>query len=143
MEVHLRWLVAGDEQVLVAASHLFDGPITRDGAVEFFGRPGHHLCLAEVEGAPAGFVSGVETTHPDKGTEMFLYELSVDEAFRGRGIAKRLVEALRNFAVDRGCNGMWVLTDVGNEAAQRTYLSAGATDQGPSVMLDWTFSDEA
>ena len=27
---------------------------------------------------PVGMVTGVETTHPDKGTEMFLYELSVD-----------------------------------------------------------------
>jgi hypothetical protein len=31
-------------------------------------------------------VSGVETTQPDKETEMFLYELSVDEGSRRQGI---------------------------------------------------------
>jgi ribosomal protein S18 acetylase RimI-like enzyme len=139
MAVHLRWLAPGDEQALVAASELFDGPVTHDGAVEFLARPGHHLCLAEVDGAAAGFVSGVGMTHPDKGTEMFLYELGVGERFRGRGLATALVDALRSRAVDRGCYGMWVLTDVGNEAASRTYAAAGATDQGPSVMLDWEF----
>jgi hypothetical protein len=34
---------------------------------------------------------------------------------------------------------MWVLTDDDNEAALRTYRSAGATDSSPQVMLSWTF----
>jgi hypothetical protein len=32
-----------------------------------------------------GFVTGVEMTHPDKGTEMFLYELSVARLLRHVG----------------------------------------------------------
>ena len=35
--------------------------------------------IAYVDARPVGFVSGVEMTHPDKDTEMFLYELAVDE----------------------------------------------------------------
>ena len=58
----------------------------------------HHLAIAYVDDAPAGFVSGVEITHPDKATEMFLYELGVDDAFHGRGIGHALVEALRDLA---------------------------------------------
>ena len=57
--------------------------------------PDHHLCIAyDDSDQPVGFVSGVETTHPDKGTEMFLYELGVDDRADGKGIGRALVEAL-------------------------------------------------
>ena len=46
---------------------------------------------------------------------------------RRRGIGRALVVALRDRAAELGCHGMWVLTDDDNEAALRTYASAGAT----------------
>jgi ribosomal protein S18 acetylase RimI-like enzyme len=84
-------------------------------------------------------VTGVELTHPDKGTEMFLYELGVDEAHRGRGIGKALVEALAGLAREHGCYGMWVLTDDDNPAALAAYRGAGAEDESRQVMLSWSF----
>ncbi len=135
--IDLRWLGPGDADAILAAPDLFDHPPTPQWTAEFLSRPGHHLCLAYVDGNPAGFVSGVETTHPDKGTEMFLYELGVDEAYRGRGIGTALVEALATLARERGCYGMWTLTETDNEPARRTYASAGGTDRGPQRMLDW------
>ena len=66
-------------------------------------------------------MSGVETTHPDKGTEMFLYELAVASEHRRRGIGPALVEALAALARERGCYGMWVGTEPGNAAALATY----------------------
>ena len=75
-------------------------------------------------GWAVGFVSGVETTHPDKGTEMFLYELGVDESARRQGVGRALVEALAAFAEERGCYGMWVLTEDDNVAARKTYERA-------------------
>ena len=77
-----------------------------------------------------GFVSGVEVTHPDKGTEMFLYELAVDEPFRRRGIGRALVERLAALARDAGCYGMWVITDDDNEAARATYEGTGGRARG-------------
>ena len=50
---------------------------------------------------PIGLISGVETTHPDKGTEMFLYDLSVAEDHRNRGIGRALVGALADLARTR------------------------------------------
>jgi ribosomal protein S18 acetylase RimI-like enzyme len=134
----LRWIDESGLDDVLAAATLFDRPPTPGWTARFLTSPGHHLCLGYVDDAPAGFVTGVEMCHPDKGTEMFLYELGVDEAFRGRGIGRALVAALAQRARERGCNGMWVLTDLDNEAAQRTYLSAGASDRGPQLMLDWT-----
>ena len=137
----IRRLGSGDVDAVLAASSLFDGPADRAATERFLASPGHHLLLA-VEGDRAlGFVSGVEMTHPDKGTEMFLYELAVDEAARGRGIGAALVAALRELAKERGCYGMWVLTDADNEAALATYRRAGAAEPTSHVMLDWTFRE--
>jgi ribosomal protein S18 acetylase RimI-like enzyme len=60
-------------------------------------------------------------THPDKGTEMFLYELGVDENARNRGVGTALVAALADRARRAACYGMWVLTDQDNDAAIRAY----------------------
>ena len=64
-------------------------------------------------------MSGVETTHPDKGTEMFLYELSVHPDHRNRGVGRALVSALAELARARGCYGMWVGTEPDNTARAR------------------------
>src|SRR5918996_5853558 len=104
--MNLRWLSAGDVDDAVAASHLFDYKVRAEWASSFLDDPRHHLCIAYVEGEPAGMVTGVEMTHPDKGTEMFLYELGVDERFRGRGAGRALVSALAELARARGCYGM-------------------------------------
>ena len=94
-------------------------------------------------GRPVGFISGVETTHPDKGTEMFLYELSIAEGHRNRGIGRALVAGLADLARARGCYGMWVGTEPDNAAALATYKAAGATDPEPFVTLEWVFFDRS
>lgn len=129
----------GDEARLVAASDLFDEPVTAEVAARFLTSPGHHVLLAVLDGTDAGFITGVETTHPDKGTEMFLYELGVDEGFRRRGAARALVDALGEVARANGCVGMWVATEADNEAALATYRSAGASLPAPGVTLEWRF----
>jgi ribosomal protein S18 acetylase RimI-like enzyme len=53
----------------------------------------------------------------------------------GRGIGAALVTALRELAYQGGCYGLWAATDHDNEAAQRTYRAAGATDDGSFAML--------
>ena len=58
----------GEEQLMLDAAVLFDAPPDRGWTSKFLAEPGHHLLLAFVDEAVAGFVSGVETTHPDKGT---------------------------------------------------------------------------
>jgi ribosomal protein S18 acetylase RimI-like enzyme len=130
--------VADDPEVLVRASHLFDQPVSPEGAEDFLRRPGHVLLIAtshDDEGI--GFVSGVEMRHPDKDPEMFIYELGVDESWRRRGVAKALLSALRDEAVQRGCRGMWTGTEADNEAALTTYRSLGATVDDESVFITW------
>ncbi|HWV22589.1 MAG TPA: GNAT family N-acetyltransferase [Thermomicrobiales bacterium] len=122
----LRIMNASDVKTIMAAD-VFDGPPREDWVTTFLATPGHHLILAEDgSGQAVGFISGVEMTHPDKGTEMFLYELGVNEDARNQGIGRALVRALWDLAQERGCYGMWGLTETDNKAAQRTYIAAGA-----------------
>ncbi len=71
-------LAPGDEHIVLAGGELFDAAPTEASTAKFLSSDDHHLLVAlDTDGDPVGFISGVETTHPDKGTEMFLYELSV------------------------------------------------------------------
>ncbi len=135
----IRVLRPGDDGLVAAASHLFDGPTRPDATARFLAENGHHLFIAYEEERAVGFVSGVEVTHPDKGTEMFLYELAVDEPFRHRGIGRALVERLAAAAREAGCYGMWVITDEDNEAARATYEGTGGVPETQQVVEVWTF----
>jgi hypothetical protein len=52
------------------AGHLFDAPPKEGATQRFLADERHHLLIAYVDGFPAGMITGVEMTHPDKGTEI-------------------------------------------------------------------------
>jgi aminoglycoside 3-N-acetyltransferase I len=120
------------------AADLFDSPPLPEPTERFLADPGHHLLFAyDGTGRAIGMISGIETTHPDKGTEMFIYELGVVPAARLQGVATQLVRALADLARSRGCYGMWVGTEPDNAAAQATYRRAGANEEAPFLLLSW------
>jgi ribosomal protein S18 acetylase RimI-like enzyme len=139
MEIEIRALGTGDERAVIAAGALFDHAPRPDATRRFLADPNHHLLIAYAGSEPVGFVSGVETTHPDKGTEMFLYELAVDEEHRRQGIGHALTEALAGLARERGCSGMWVGTEPDNTAARATYARAGGRETPAHVIVEWRF----
>jgi ribosomal protein S18 acetylase RimI-like enzyme len=140
--VRIKHLGAGDDELVIAAEHLFDSPARSDAVIRFLGDSNHHLFIAYLDDAPVGFVSGVEVTHPDKGTEMFLYELAVDEGHQRQGIGTELVQALGELARSQGCYGMWVLADDDNAAAGATYRKAGGEVESQPVMFSWRFDPQ-
>src|SRR4051794_7018451 len=124
------------------AVDLFDAPPLGQVTERFLAEPGHHLLLAyDASGRPVGMISGVEMTHPDKGTEMFVYELAVAPQARLQGVGSRLVGALVEVARRHGCYGMWVGTEPDNAAALATYRRAGATEEAPFTLLNWDLLD--
>lgn len=132
---------SGDDDPVMEASDLFDGPARADATRQFLEAPGHHILFAydgDNEDA-VGFVTGIEMTHPDKGTEMFLYELGVADHARGKGVGKALVSALADLARTIGCYGMWAVTERTNEPALATYAAAGGTRESDPVLVNWTF----
>jgi ribosomal protein S18 acetylase RimI-like enzyme len=129
----------GDAERVMAAGDLFDNPPREEAMTRFLADPGHHLLIAYYGDAPVGFVSGVEVTHPDKGTEMFLYELGVDSGHRHHGIGTALVNAIAELARARNCYGMWVLVDDENAAAAATYRKAHGDVESQPLMFSWRF----
>ena len=127
-----------DAAAVYRAGDLFDSPPLPEPTERFLADPTHHLLLAYDDGGRAvGMISGVEMTHPDKGTEMFIYELAVAPAARLQGVATKLVRALADLARRRGGYGMWVGTEPDNAAAQATYRKAGANEEAPFLLLSW------
>jgi ribosomal protein S18 acetylase RimI-like enzyme len=136
----VRRLGPGDDALVMAAAALFDAPPRQDATARFLSAEGHHLLLAYNGGEPVGMVSGIEMTHPDKGTELCLYELGVHESARRQGVARALVDALLELAHEHGCYGMWVPVDADNEPALAMYRATGGVpDDGAQSVLTWTF----
>jgi ribosomal protein S18 acetylase RimI-like enzyme len=130
-----------DAAAVEAGAELFDGPPLADATARFLASPTHHLLFAYDDDRVVGMISGVETTHPDKGTEMFLYELGVLPSARRQGVATALVGALEALARERGCYGMWVGVDVDNEPALATYRRARAEREAtPFASFAWDFT---
>ncbi len=127
----------GDALAVAAAGHLFDGDPDPQATAAFLARDGHHLLVAYRSGTPAGFVTGIETAHPDKGVEMLLYELGVAEPHRRKGVGRSLVRALLAVAAACGCHGMWVPIDRDNDRAIATYRSAGALEPEEAAIMSW------
>jgi aminoglycoside 3-N-acetyltransferase I len=127
-----------DPAAVHRAADLFDSPPLAAATERFLANPTHHLLFAfDSAGRAVGMISGVEMTHPDKGTEMFVYELGVAPAARLQGVATELVRHLSELARERGCYGMWVGTEPDNDAGQATYRKAGANEEAPFLLLSW------
>ncbi|MEO8106993.1 MAG: GNAT family N-acetyltransferase [Actinomycetes bacterium] len=123
--------------LVLAASHLFDTAPRDAWTRQFLQKDGHHLLIAHVDEHPAGFVTGIEVSHPDKALEMMLYELGVDSAYRRRGVGRALVDGLVTVARETGCVGMWVPVEARNDTAVAFYRACGAEEPEPAATLWW------
>jgi len=108
--------------------------LARDG---FGDNPRFRALIAEWEGQAAGYaiIFGYYSTWAGPG--LFLEDLFVREAFRGRGIGKALLAAVARIAIDEKCYGIhWEVLDW-NKSAIEFYKTLGAKfrDQWRPVLL--------
>lgn len=59
--------------------------------------------------------------------EIFLYEIGVDEDYRMKNIATKLIEHLKQIALEKGIPEMYVGTELNNIPAQSLYKKTGGT----------------
>lgn len=97
--------------------------LARDG---FGPHPRFRALIAEWSGEPAGYALFFGYYSTWVGHGLFLEDLFVRTAFRGRGIGKALLAAVAGIAVKENCSGMrWEVLDW-NEPAIALYKSLGA-----------------
>jgi ribosomal protein S18 acetylase RimI-like enzyme len=142
--MEIRILQRGDEPLLDrVAPEVFDDPVVPDAAREFLGDPRHHLAVALEDDIIIGFASGVHYLHPDKPhPELWINEVGVAPAYRGRGVGTALVQALLGVARELGCHEAWVLTERDNLPAMRLYTSLGG-EQAPQDAVLFAFRLDA
>ncbi len=61
-------------------------------------------------------------------SEIYIYDLAVDDAYRRRGIATALIDALRPLARECGAWVIYVQADYGDEPAIALYTKLGARE---------------
>ena len=61
-------------------------------------------------------------------SEIYIYDLAVDEAYRRRGIATGLIKRLREIARERGAWVIYVQADHGDDPAIKLYESLGTRE---------------
>jgi len=140
--LEVRILQAGDASVLErVADDVFDGPVDPHWSAEFLADPRHHLAVAIDGGVVVGMASGVHYLHPDKPPQLFINEVGVASSHQGRGIGRRVLDALLERGRTLGCSEAWVLTDESNSIARKLYASAGGEiDSDPAIMYTFPFS---
>jgi aminoglycoside 3-N-acetyltransferase I len=100
---YLAALLARDTFVAVAA---FSGP--------------------KLVGGLAGYVLPKFEQHR---TELYIYDLAVDAAYRQRGIATAMIEELKKVAAARGIYVIFVQADYGDDAAIALYEKLGVREE--------------
>jgi aminoglycoside 3-N-acetyltransferase I len=85
-----------------------------------------HVIVALQNHLLIGGLTGYELEmYKEEIKEMFLYEIAVVEDYRKKGVAKALIEFLKQLCVLKGIREMYVGTSVNNTAAMKLYKSTG------------------
>jgi GNAT superfamily N-acetyltransferase len=100
----------------------------------FSARPAAEVVIARWHGEPAGFALYFHNFSTFLGRRgLYLEDLFVRPAFRGKGVGRALLAFLARLAVERGCGRLeWAVLDW-NEPAIGFYKGLGA-----APMNDWT-----
>jgi len=108
--------------------------LARDG---FGPHPRFRALIAEWSGEPAAYALFFAYYSTWVGRGLFLEDLFVREAFRGRGIGTAMLAAVARLAVDEGCYGIhWEVLDW-NESAVKMYKNLGAEFREWRPVLLW------
>jgi ribosomal protein S18 acetylase RimI-like enzyme len=132
----VRVLGPGDHAVLAAVEpDVFDNDVQPQLAAEFLADPRHHIAVACHEARVVGFASAVDYLHPDKPPELWVNEVGVAPAYQGKGLARRLLQALFEVGRAAGCRQAWVLTERSNAPAMALYRAVGGHEAADETVM--------
>jgi len=123
----------GEEGEVLRASPLFDEPPDPIAVRTYLQDNRNVFLLAYAGDTPVGFLRGTELGQlKTERKQMFLYEITVDEKSRRRGVGRELIQWLLRHCRERGFEEVFVLADPANEAAVTLYRSTGAVTETPA-----------
>lgn len=96
--------------------------------------------IAEVDGDPAGFVVGYRP--PQRPEALFVWQVGVLPAGRGRGLAKRMIGHLAASLADDGVTHVEATVATDNEPSDRLFRGL-ARDAGADITVGGGFSGAA
>ncbi len=86
------------------------------------------LVAAEAEQLVGGLVAYVLPKLEQERSELYIYDLAVDEAHRRRGVATALIGTLKGIAADIGAWVIYVQADFGDDPAVALYTKLGTRE---------------
>ena len=140
-DVEIRRIGAADDHLLAnVAEDVFDAPIDVAFLAAYLAAPGHMMVLAVCAGQVIGQARGMVHLSPDQAPELYIDNMGVTPARLREGIGGRLLDALRQWGHEAGCDYAWLGTEADNVAAQALYESRGGAR---SQMVMYEYDDGA
>lgn len=140
--IEIERVVRVDAALAAGLNGLFDEGMAWDegNGRAFLANPDALLVVARWDGVVCGFLTAYRLPRFDgMGSEVNLYEIGTDEAYRRRGVGRALVAEVTRWAAEVGAANVWVMTEVDNEAAQGLYAATGGERDEPAITM-FTYS---
>lgn len=106
---------------------------------QMIGQADAPIFVLEEGGRVAGYLIGkiqkADGAAQEPVTTFYVDDLCVDEAARGKGIGRKLMEYARDYAAAQGCHNLTLHVWEGNPGAQAFYKSMGMKTQ--YTCLEW------
>jgi ribosomal protein S18 acetylase RimI-like enzyme len=97
--------------------------------------PKHWVFVLEVDGAPAGRLWLAER-EIDGRRAMFIFDIHLDEAYRGRGLGRAAMQLAERETLARGIHRIELSVFGGNTVARALYLSLGYVERSIRMAKD-------
>ena len=107
--------------------------------LQMLGQADAPIFVLEEGGSVTGYLIGqmikADGAAQEPVTTFYVDDICVDEAARGKGIGRQLMEHARSYAIENGCHNLTLHVWEGNPAAQAFYASMGMKTQ--YTCLEW------
>ena len=131
MGVKIRLARASDAAEIARLTTLLGYEVTVDGLLPRLSRilalPDSQVWIADVDDRPAGWLHAVLVEYIEAERFAVIGGLVVDEAHRGAGLGRALMQHAEEWALAQGCSVMRLWSSDGRAAAHRFYERLGYT----------------
>lgn len=133
--MQVRRLQGGDYALLASAIKMLIPEDERDGGVasdahlkRALENTACYFIVCLIDSTPVGYLSAFGfPAIDDDCSQVYLYDITVDEQHRRKGIGTRMIGELKRHCKEDGADHIWVGTSLENEAAQKTFEGTGAS----------------